>query len=135
MDEQTTHEDPQGPGIPKPDKRFLMIVAGAVAVLVVIAGIVVWVRSSPSDPQEEARKETEELLATVSEVILLPEGENPIIATVSDPDALGDQEFFDKAEKGDKVLIYNQARKAILYRPSQHRVIEVAPFNAQPSAQ
>ena len=135
MEEQPTSRHAPDSATPKPDKRFLLIVAGVVAGLVIVAGIVVWLRSTPADPQEEARKEAQRLIALVSELMLLPEDEEPIIATVSDPEALQGQEFFEHAEKGDKVLIYNQARKAILYNPSQHRVMEVGPFNAQPSDQ
>ena len=42
---------------------------------------------------------------------------------------LGDQAFFSKAQKDDRVVIYAQAKKAILYRPSTKKIVEVAPLN------
>ncbi len=76
------------------------------------------------NPQEEI----EDVLAVVSNYMELPQGENPTIATVVDREKLQDQAFFVNAENGDKVLIYTNARKAILYRPSTKKVVEVAPI-------
>ncbi|OGI95065.1 hypothetical protein A2917_01650 [Candidatus Nomurabacteria bacterium RIFCSPLOWO2_01_FULL_42_17] len=81
------------------------------------------------DPQAAAQAEVSALVAKVSKLIVLPEGETPTIATVSDPAALKDQAFFARAQAGDKVLIYAQAKKAILYSVTLNRIIEVAPLN------
>jgi hypothetical protein len=50
------------------------------------------------------------------------------MATVLEQDKLKDQPFFARAQNGDKVIIYTQNKKAILYRPSENRIIEVAPL-------
>ncbi|MEK7552854.1 MAG: hypothetical protein AAB505_01975 [Patescibacteria group bacterium] len=73
--------------------------------------------------------ETEQLLARVSELIVLPAEEQPTIATVTDPEALKGQPFFARAKNGDKVLIYSKAQKAILYDPVKNLILEVAPIN------
>ena len=72
--------------------------------------------------------EIAEITEVISQSMDLPQGETPALATVSDKEKLKDQQFFLKAENGDKVLVYSQASKAILYRPSTKRVIEVAPI-------
>jgi hypothetical protein len=77
------------------------------------------------------QKEEEELIRRVGELISLPEGEKPSVATVADEEKLGDQVFFNNAKKGDKVLIYTNAKKVILYRPSEDRVVEVGSVNIQ----
>lgn len=74
-------------------------------------------------------EETKKLLDRVAELIVLPADEEPTIATVADPEKLKDQAFFSKAKKGDKVLIYTNAKKAILYDPVNHKIVEVAPLN------
>lgn len=86
-------------------------------------------RKLEQDPQRVAQAEAEALIAEVSEHIDLPAGETPTIATVSDPEQLKTQAFFTNAEKGDKVLLYTNAKKAILYSPSKHKIVEVAPVN------
>ena len=74
-------------------------------------------------------KEAKTLTQRVGEHIFLPEGEVPTIATVSDPEALRGQTFFIDAKKGDKVLIFPNAKKAILYDPVADKIITIAPLN------
>ena len=87
------------------------------------------VRMLKTNPQNIAQKEADDLVSKVSKLYLLPVGENPTIATVSDPELLKSQSFFTQALKDDKVLIYTKAGKAILYRPSIDKVIETAPIS------
>ena len=90
------------------------------------------------DPAQAAEKEATDLVAEVGKLILLPAGEEPTIATVSDPEKLRDQPFFAQAKTGDKVLLYTNAKKAYLYDPVAHKILEVAPVNvggAPPTAE
>ena len=82
-----------------------------------------------ANPQSVAQKEAEQLVARVSQLIVLPQDEAPTIATVQDPEVLKEQPFFANAKKGDKVLIYTNAGKAILYDPVNNKIIEVALVN------
>jgi len=87
------------------------------------------VRALGADPQVVAREESVRLVNEVGKLIALPPDEEPTIATVTDPDQLKDQVFFANAQKGYKVLLYANAKKAILYDPINKRIIEVAPIN------
>jgi hypothetical protein len=82
-----------------------------------------------TNPQKLVQEESLALIGKVSRLIVLPEGEMPTIATVSDPDKLKDQPFFAKAKVGDKVLIFPNSQKAILYNPTNDIIVEVAPVN------
>jgi hypothetical protein len=81
------------------------------------------------NPNQASIAETQALVNNVGKLIELPANENPTIATVSDKTQLANQPFFAHAQNGDKVLIYQQAKKVILYRPSINKIIEVAPLN------
>lgn len=69
------------------------------------------------------------MLDKISELIVLPDDEQPTIATVSDPELLKDQPFFAKARKGFKVFIYANAGKSILYDPFENKIVEIASMN------
>jgi hypothetical protein len=82
-----------------------------------------------SNPQEAVKKEQENLIKAIGDLTELPTGETPTVATVSDASKLQSQTFFVNAQNGDKVLIYSQAKKAYLYRPSTNKIINIAPVN------
>ncbi len=83
-----------------------------------------------------AQAEIDALTAQVGKLISLPTDEKPTVATVTDASKVKDQSFFANAKNNDKVLIYQKAQKAILYRPGENRIIEVGAVNInnQPAA-
>lgn len=65
-----------------------------------------------------------EIVNKVASHILLPD-EEPKIITVQNVEELRKQQpFFEKAENGDKVLVFSQ--KVILYNPTLDKIIEIA---------
>lgn len=102
--------------------------------LLASAGFFYWryreeVRSNP-------RYEVEQITRELRKVMDLPADSQPTLATVTEKEKLQGQGFFKNAENGDKVLIYLDIGKAILYRPSTKKIIDVAPVQetAAPSA-
>jgi hypothetical protein len=81
-----------------------------------------------ANPEKIAQEELQSIVSRVGKLIALPEGEDPTIATVSDPTLLQSQPFFAKAKAGDKVLLYANAKKAILYDVAANKILEVAPI-------
>ncbi len=78
-----------------------------------------------SSPKDKKDKEVTSLINTVGELYLFPNGESPTVATVSDPEALKSQAFFAGALKDDKVLIFSESGKAVLFRPSINKIIDI----------
>ena len=81
------------------------------------------------NPQIAVHEETLRLIEQVSKLVVLPDNEEPAVATISDIEQLKNYPFFAQAKKGFKVLIYANAKKSILYDPFQGRVVEIASFN------
>lgn len=103
-------------------------------VLLIAGGTVYTVRQKPeifglSKGPALLQAEVSLLVNQVGRLISLPTDEVPTVATVTDIERLKDQLFFANGKNGDKVLIYTNARKAILYRPSEKRIIEVGAVN------
>ncbi len=75
---------------------------------------------------KDPKQEVINILENVGKLMDLPTDEEPTVATVTDKEKLASQKFFSKAENDDKVIIFVKAQKAILYRPSWNKIIEVA---------
>lgn len=106
---------------------------GAIVAVILIAGGYFYYQHTQTAKQTNnpaaAADEVKKLVEAVGKLIDLPTGETPTIATVTDIAKLKDQPFFQKAQNGDKVLIYGKAREAYLYDPVANKVISVAPLN------
>lgn len=81
------------------------------------------------DPQMFAKEEIKALTDQLAKLVVLPEGEEPVVATVTDKERLKDQAVFAKAENGDKIVIYAKTQKAYIYRPSKNVLVDVIPVN------
>lgn len=114
------------------------LLLGAVSYIVVLAlggaGGIFFAQQKPelvglSKSAAAAQAEADSIVAQVGKLISLPTDEKPTVATVTDASKVKDQPFFAKAQNGDKVLIYQKAQKAILYRPSSNMIVEVGAVN------
>ena len=101
-------------------------------IFVLMGGLVFLIRKNPqyiglpsptTNPAENSA-EKEQIIADLKKIIKLPD-EEPQLATVTDIEKVKGQTFFEDAQTGDKVLIFTDAKKAILYRPSEKMIIEV----------
>jgi hypothetical protein len=117
----------------KSSSNVSMILMIGLGIVIVILGIVAFYfynqyQNIKKNPNQVAQAETDALVAQVGKLIDLPKDETPTVATVLDKEKLKDQPFFANAANGDKILIYTKAKKAIVYRPSQNKLINVGPI-------
>jgi len=114
-------------------KKEKLLIAVFLSAFLIAGGMAVYfylqLTRLQQNPQELASREAQQVVEKVARLIVLPEGETPTIATVTDPERLREQAFFANAQKGDRVLIYTTAKKAILYNPTANKIVEVAPLN------
>lgn len=82
-----------------------------------------------SDPTVQAKEEVRTLVNKLKELAVVPEGEDPVVATVTDKDKLKDQPVFAKADNGDKLIIYSNAGRAYLVDPEGKKIKDIIPVN------
>ncbi len=110
---------------------LVAVMVGVVSLTVFFYGQWQRVRNNPLQAQEEkAQRDIAEVMEAVGKLMVLPENEVPTLVVIDDKENIGkDQEFFKWAENGDQMLIYRQAKKAILYRSSSNKIVNVAPVS------
>jgi hypothetical protein len=73
------------------------------------------------------KKEQQDVLDKLKKIIILPD-ETPVLATVLDKESLKEQPFFKDSINGDKILIFPKAKKAVVYRVSENKIVNVGPI-------
>jgi hypothetical protein len=114
-------------------KRLILIL---VFLIIVLGGTTFYFyRSSKLSLNQKLANsnEVKSLVEQVGKLVFLPKGEVPTVATVTDLEPLKGKPFFEDAKKGDKVLIFNDAKKAILFDPVANKIINIAPVNSSVS--
>lgn len=76
------------------------------------------------------KEEVKSLVLEVEKIAKLPDKEEPSVATVTDINKLKGQPFFADGKNGDRVLVYANAQKIILYDPISKKIINIAPLSA-----
>lgn len=119
---------------PARDPKTIAIVFLSIALMAAVAGLGISIGRYNAlarvidDPELLTREQTRRVLTEIGKHMELPSSEEPSIATVNDVSQLGNQAFFEKAEKGHKVVIYKDAKKAILYDPEGKKIINVGSY-------
>ena len=113
-------------GYSYPVKNLLLIAIVFLFLVFLVGYFLITYRSDQANPDAALQKETKVLTDRIGKFMELPVDEQPTLATVTDQEKLKGQDFFMHAQNGDKLLVYPKARKAILYRPSTKKVIEVS---------
>lgn len=117
------------------NKSFVLILSFAVIiVLATIPSIFFYVKYRQistliSNPALAAKEEMKALKEQVGKLMVIPKDEDPLVITVMDSAKLKDQPFFAKANNGDRVLVFQNAKMAILYNPIEKKIVNVGPFN------
>lgn len=94
-----------------------------------------WLRYQKVAYKQQPRADTARLIESIGKLIALPD-EQANLATVVDKTKLGDAQLARDAQNGDQLLIFSEARRVILYRPSTQKVIDmfhITPEQARPA--
>lgn len=124
--ETPVYESSSAPGatVHKKRRKGFMRVVGVHFVLALVAGAGYWylVLRDPISGQVN-----QNLISKVARIAVLPNDEVPAVTTVVDQNKVN-QEFLRNAREGDKVLLYFQAGKAVVYRPSTDQIVNIGPL-------
>lgn len=113
--------------VPKKSRKKLVIGGIIILILALVIGALIY-RKVAGTPEARAKAETVKLVKEVKKLMLLPESDVPAVFDIQDPTLLASQQaFFVGAQKGDKLLVYPQIGKAIIFSPSRHIIINVGP--------
>lgn len=106
----------------------ILFIAGLITLVLCIYFFVQYQRANTilTSPTARTNQEGDEIMQVVRPVIHIAHDEKPTLATVADKTKLADQPFFERAENGDKVLIFKTSNTVVLYRPSVKKVIAVS---------
>lgn len=104
----------------------------AVIVIIAFVGYGVYGKYFDLTDAERAQKELSMAVAAVGELMILPEGDEPVLANVTDAEALIKQQaFFAGAMDGDQLLLFPKNMKAVIYSPSRNKIINAGPIEQQ----
>lgn len=82
----------------------------------------------PGENGQLSDAQIEILVKRVGDLMLLPE-ETPLVATVEDAAQLrAEQAFYKDVQNGDKLLIFPQAAKAIIYNEQSNKIVNAGPI-------
>ncbi|OGL74448.1 hypothetical protein A3E39_04120 [Candidatus Uhrbacteria bacterium RIFCSPHIGHO2_12_FULL_60_25] len=124
---------------PASTQRFFgqPVVILAVVAAMAVAAVYLWITQPkpPSAPptaetSPEVKRQVDDIVARVAELITVNPNEKPYVAMVSDIEAVrqANPVFYRDAEEGDKVLIWSD--KAVIYSPSKDKLVAVVTAQA-----
>ena len=108
-------------------KTLLMYVPLMLLILAVGAAVFFYIQYQNAT-ENKAAKEVATITKELAKIMILPKNETPTIATIADKEKLKDQPFFKNAQNGDKVVVFTNSQKAIIYRPSTKQIVDVGPI-------
>jgi hypothetical protein len=117
-------------------KKTLWGIAAGLTVLVIAVTAAFFFKEYQevkNDPKAKAQATSNRVIDKVSNLYFLPEDEKPTVAQIEDKSKLDGQSFFDSARNGDYLLVYTEAKIALLYREGENKLVNVGPVNTDQS--
>jgi hypothetical protein len=106
---------------------LVVLVVAALAAVVVLQYGRIQTLENPEATAAKVEEEAGALRDRVSKLMIVPD-ETPTVGNVDDAEKLKSQEFFRDAKNGDKVLMFTEARRVVIYRESENRVVNSGPI-------
>lgn len=112
-----------------------IVIAATIVLFIGGIGVSVYllVTKTPEDKSEYLLDTSDAVLVEeeVAKYFLIPNRESPSVVPITDAASMRDNPFFANAQDGDTVLIYHALGRAILWRPSEKKIVDVVPVKTQ----
>lgn len=110
-------------------KKILIII---IILLVGVITLLTWQLSAERTPLPENVSEeneiAEQVVTQLASRMRLPQNEQPVVALINEAERLStEQDFFYGARNGDYLIVYAQAKKAIVYRFDEDFIVNAGP--------
>lgn len=116
-------------------KRIYTIVLTLVLIILICLGFAFYfyskstsnigAQNSAAAAGADVQKQLADTVAMVQKIAFLPQNDPPTLAIISDPTQLVSELFFKETKVGDRILIYPKTQKAVLYRPTDNKIVEM----------
>ena len=114
-------------------KKSKIIWASLTAIVLVVTSMILLaaIYKNEITKKEKARiAEEQQIIDKTSKLLRLP-NELPIVTTVYNEKDFENNNLFRVVKKGDKILLFINAKQSVIYRPSTNQVIEVLPVKSE----
>lgn len=108
----------------------MMLIIAVGILLVLVAGFFAW-KYFDSKSTDDDSAASQKIIEKVGNLYLTPEGEQPTVAQIKDKEKLKDQQFFNKADNGDYLLIFTESQFAVIYREEANKIVNVGPISTE----
>lgn len=102
-----------------------------IIIVIAVLGYAIFKKFNPTTATPEGQlseKQIKTLVNKVSKLINVPE-ETPVVATIMKAEQLiSEQKFYVGSKDGDYLMVFPTAQKAIIYRESEDKLINVGPI-------
>ncbi|HSX33214.1 MAG TPA: hypothetical protein VLF91_02650 [Candidatus Saccharimonadales bacterium] len=112
----------------RPVRRHRDVIVTLICMIVILAGacglLLVRYHQTIAKQQATTVQQAASLATQLGKHFALPAGQ-PTLATVLNRAKLGDAQLVNEAQNGDLLLIFAEAKRVILYRPSTGKVVDM----------
>lgn len=116
-------------------KQTGLLVAGAAVIVIGVLLLFLLPSGDIAKDGKISESEAQKIKAEIVKLINTPQ-EEPVMALVTNADQLiTEQPFYQGVTNGDVLVIYPQARKAILFNPRTNKLVNVGPVNVGEATQ
>jgi len=103
---------------------MILVIIGLICTYALIMGAIY--KNEMANKNKAQAKEEQQTVDKIAKLLRLP-NETPIFTTVYNEKDFENNNLFRVVKKGDKILLFINAKQAVIYRPSTNQVIEVLP--------